>query len=158
MSYDLEDWSKRNAAKIYNRVEIKIDLTVDLDFEYCYQAGNKYQGRFYVPTLIIAGKKYFVDFPYCFDYQSDLKEWDLSPVSFIKMGYYLDRKTGDPVKAHIWIKDLETGKRAAPEVYKVFIDKLRQNVIGYYYCDAEIFPDSEVRHYPADKIEFAELQ
>lgn len=159
MSYDLQEWSDRN-MKSHNKVDISLDLSEDIAFKefrlICIN--NKHQRRFYAPSLTITGKKYFVDFSYCFDYNEDHEDLGVGPVSFLKIGYYLDRKTGEPVKTHIWIQDLENGKRAAPEVYKSFIETLRKNVISHYEYNAEIFPDQNVMYYPGDKIEFAELQ
>lgn len=159
MSYDLQEWSDRN-MKRRGKVDISLDLSEDIDFKQLrlISINNKNQGRFYALNLTIAGKKYFVDFSYCFDYNEDHEDLGVGPVSFLKIGYYLDRKTGEPIKAHIWIKDLETGKRAAPEIYKSFIETLRKNVISHYEYNAEIFPDQNVMYYPGDKIEFAELQ
>lgn len=147
-------------TKTRHKVEISLNLGEDIDFKQfrLISINNKNQGRFYAPNLTIAGKKYFVDFSYCFDYNEDYEDLGVGPVSFLKIGYYLDRKTGEPIKAHIWIKDLETNKRAAPEVYKSFIEALRKNVTSHYVCNEEIYPDYNDVYYPGDKIEFAELQ
>ena len=95
-----------------------------------HTVGNLTQRRFYNPEFRLRERKFFIDFSYVI-YFTGLSRWDCNNysdyITKIQLGYHLNRKTGEVVKGHIWIKDPETGKRAAPEVYAEFKKWLEKN-------------------------------
>jgi len=129
----------------------------------CVTFRNFCQRRFFNNNFAIEGKKYFIDFSYVIEFTgNDYCDCDRYSqyISKIYLGYYLDRKTEQIVKAHIWIKDYETNKRAAPEVYAQFKEWLEKNHnlileiegnddfdedVIYDYPDLNIFEWSEVK-------------
>lgn len=98
--------------------------TTKADFEF----NNLRQYRFYNQELKLGDKKYFVDFSFVVDYKFFDEESTSSfseRINKIKIGFYINRKNGNIEKSHIWIKDHETGKRAAPEAYQLLKDLLQ---------------------------------
>lgn len=123
--------------------DLSFFTTTKADFEF----NNLRQYRFYNQELKLGDKKYFVDFSFVVDYKSTDEEFGSSfseRINKIKIGFYINRKNRNVEKAHIWIKDYETNKRAAPETYQLLKDLLQRKSPpciyvetlgddGYYY-------------------------
>jgi hypothetical protein len=128
MSYDLDDYAARNNSP----------RTYDLEFATRtpdFKVNNLSQYRFYNRTFKIGDKKYFVDFSYVVEFTGlPLEDYPDNYVKNIHCGFYINRNTGGLEKAHIWIKDPETNKRATPDIYEAFIKKMTQAIfVGYGY-------------------------
>ncbi len=119
MSYDLEKKSGH----------ISVTTLIDLiDGPKSRTVGNKHQGRFYAPRLKIGDNYYYVDFSFVWTEIGDYDDYGAECVSNVKLGYYLNPLSGEEIKSHIWIG--EPGKkRASPEVYKLFLDEIKERII-----------------------------
>lgn len=122
MSYDLENYGKRNSGP----------RTYDLDFvgrAPVYELNNLNQYRFYNREFKIGEKRYFIDFSYVVEFTGlSLEDYPDNYVKNIHCGFYINRITGGLEKAHIWIKDPETNKRATPDIYELFIKEITKPI------------------------------
>jgi hypothetical protein len=143
MSYDLENKDREIA------IEPIIDLTTCKRWR---SFGNKHQGRFYAPKLKIGDNYYFVDFSFIWAEIGDYDDYGRECVKNVKLGYYLGYSTGEEIKAHIWIG--EPGqKRASPEVYKLFLDEIKERII----CGWDGETEMNVYLYP-NQVELSEVK
>lgn len=118
---------------------MKVNIGIDLDEERVdFSIGNKNQGRFYAPKLKIGEDYFFVDFSYVWEKVGSYDDFGYGCVRGIKFGFTLNRQTGESNRGHIWIKDLKTNKRAAPEVYVSFLNEIAHNVIIGWDPDTEL--------------------
>lgn len=126
-----------------------------------FKTGKFEQYRFYNPEFKLGEKRYFVDFSFVasragYDSFTDFSDY----INKIYIGYAINRKTKELDKLHIWIKDLETNKRALPEVYELLRKKIedeppyifvsQKNDSGEYeevhsYASKNIFEWSELK-------------